>query len=190
MLTDILCRFGLCAGGIGTTSTASDTLTYGCKGQIHVESSRVERNTAVNDGGGVYVAASNLTLMNATVANNTAGEDGGGVSVQTRSQVQVEMTCIEGNWATAGVGGGFSVGEDCTLALVGSTVAFNSAGMHGGQKPLVHTRFIFFFLSLCMDLTFLPTMFRGDCRREAHSCSRFGKDPQGSNPRGQLADGA
>jgi hypothetical protein len=62
--------------------------------------------------------------------------------------------------------------------------------MHGGQKPLVHTRFIFFFLSLCMDLTFLPTMFRGDCRREAHSCSRFGKDPQGSNPRGQLADGA
>jgi len=163
--------------------------------QIRMESSRVECNTAVNDGGGVYVLSSHLTLVNASVTNNTAGEDGGGVGVETMSQVQVEISCIEGNSATTGVGGGFSVGEDCTLALVGSTVAFNSAGMHGGQKPLANNMihrhyFPRILFALLHGLTFLPAMLRGNCRRETKCCRWFGKDPQGSNPRGQLEDGA
>ncbi len=122
------------------TSVLADICAPGIVGsgrvRINVESSRVERNTATDDGGGFYVDRdSNVTLLNTTVAGNTAG-DAGGIGADTRSQVQVESSFIVGNSASAGVGGGFSVGGDCTLGLVESTVTNNVAGTHGGkEKP-------------------------------------------------------
>jgi hypothetical protein len=67
--------------------------------------------------------------------------------------------------------------------------------MHGGQKPLANNmihrhNFPRILFALLHGLTFLPAMLRGNCRRETKCCRWFGKDPQGSNPRGQLEDGA
>jgi predicted outer membrane repeat protein len=112
----------------------------------------VESNTAGNGGGGFYVDTdSNVILLNTTVAGNTAG-DAGGIGADTRSQLQVESSLIEGNTAGA-VGGGFSVGRDCALGLVESTVTNNLAGTHGGkEKPRpnfdAHRLFYFIFTAV------------------------------------------
>jgi len=58
-----------------------------------------ERNTTINDGGGVYVKSGVVTFTNNTITNNTASSDGGGAYIETPYYGVVTFTnnIISGN---------------------------------------------------------------------------------------------
>lgn len=90
---------------------------------LTVNESRVRRNLASAGGGGIY--ASTATLTSSTVSGNTANQ-GGGVNAGT---VTLSGCTVSGNAASTS-GGGISTGG--TVTLINSTVSGNTAGTGGG----------------------------------------------------------
>ncbi len=68
-------------------------------GAVTVSNSIIERNTTINDGGGVYVKSGVVTFTNNTITNNTASSDGGGAYIETPYYGVVTFTnnIISGN---------------------------------------------------------------------------------------------
>ncbi len=100
----------------------------GADHELIILDSRLDHNTAVFHGGGVYVEG-NISLTNTLVQSNTAGFHGGGIHVNAGG-AQVSMSTFSGNQATAGNGGGINVNN--ALNILGSSFSENVAGDSGG----------------------------------------------------------
>ncbi|MGJ8662994.1 MAG: choice-of-anchor Q domain-containing protein [Marinicella sp.] len=96
--------------------------------ETRLEYIRVINSYADNNGGGVYVFNSGLTLINSEISNNIAGNHGGGLGIEAGlgSDVSIENSTISSNQA-AEISGGLYVsstfGQNTDLKFV--TVAYN-----------------------------------------------------------------
>jgi hypothetical protein len=90
------------AGGVFVTNIGAST-------KLNLVGSTITGNTAVSDGGGLFVFGAGATLTNSTIVNNLAGTGtGGGFSIQNSS-----------------------VGT-ATVIVNNNTIAFNRSGTNGG----------------------------------------------------------
>jgi hypothetical protein len=86
----------------------------GAPATLNLTASLIAGNTAVSDGGGLFVFGATLNSMNSSIANNLAGAGtGGGIAMQNSSAGNASAT------------------------LINSTVAFNRANSNGGGITLI-----------------------------------------------------
>lgn len=117
---------------------------------ITLDSLNLSENTALNNGGGVYLLNNNTTNTvtvtlkpGSTIRDNSAGQSGGGVSIHkgtsmtnpSNSTIKLNGGSIERNKATNGAGGGvFIKGQNVTSdsGAAGMTIASNTSKTNGG----------------------------------------------------------
>jgi parallel beta-helix repeat protein len=113
---------------------------YVARSDIALLNNAIVSNTASGGngrGGGVYVYESNLTMANSAVLSNTAGEWGGGMHVEYSGTIELRDNTFAYN--TAEAGGGFWFGRtDATLT--GNTIVSNTAVRYGGGLYLWDSR--------------------------------------------------
>jgi predicted outer membrane repeat protein len=97
-------------------------------GRVDVIGSRIERNQATQDGGGLYVYG-DAALTNTWVLTNTANRHGGGLHVGA-GRADVLGGLFAGNQATSGNGGGINLNN--SISLSGTQFISNTAGQDGG----------------------------------------------------------
>lgn len=91
----------------------------------------VSHNTTDGYGGGIYIESTSApTLSAVTVSENSSNDDGGGLYVSWNSSLTWNGGTINNN-RTPGEGGGL-FSDGALLSLTGLTVAENSAGNSGG----------------------------------------------------------
>jgi predicted GH43/DUF377 family glycosyl hydrolase len=96
------------------------------------------RNGYEEDGGGIYVAASQATIQNCTVMSNTAHGSGGGINVEWEgADTTISNTRVISNSAGS-YGGGIEVDNDALATIVNSEVISNTAIGDGGGGVNVH----------------------------------------------------
>jgi uncharacterized repeat protein (TIGR01451 family) len=115
VIADNWARFG---GGVYQWST----------GRVDVIGSRIERNQATQDGGGLYVSG-DAALTDTLVLSNTAARHGGGLHVGA-GRADVLGGLFAGNQAVNGNGGGIDLNN--SISLSGTQVISNTAGQDGG----------------------------------------------------------
>lgn len=113
-----------------TGSSAKDTggaFYCGAGGHCALRATTVANSSAGTSGGGVFLAprAAQLLLSAAEVSGNAATLLGGGVYCEGVPRVAVEGSLLEGN--SAGMGGGFLYTSSCSARLASSAVLRNSA---------------------------------------------------------------
>lgn len=95
------------AGGIYVANLGAST-------KLNLVGSTITGNTAVSDGGGLFVFGAGATLTNSTIANNLAGVGtGGGLTVQN------------------------SGGGSATVIVINNTIAFNRSNANGGGINII-----------------------------------------------------
>jgi uncharacterized protein YjdB len=104
---------------------------------LEINNSIIENNSAINDGGGVLISGSNITMniTNSTINNNTATVDAGGISAFAfyTGTVTIDNSNITNNSALNG--GGLKVQSyytDFYTTLTNTTVDNNTASTAGG----------------------------------------------------------
>jgi len=97
-------------------------------GRVDIIGSRIERNQASADGGGLYVNG-DAALTNTLVLTNTASRHGGGLHVIT-GRADVLGGRFAGNRAVSGNGGGISLNK--AIKVSGTQIISNTAGGDGG----------------------------------------------------------
>jgi Right handed beta helix region len=123
--------------GAGTGVTAGGGIAVFGSGRTDISYSTVAANKTYL-GGGIYVYSTGASTMNLTatlVAGNSAIADGGGIFVR-RGTLNAFNTTIAENIAGLGSGGGLGVqvtGSDtASVVLASSTIAFNLATSNAG----------------------------------------------------------
>jgi len=103
-------------------------------GQTTITNSLVSENSAVFDGGGIYVADSAIVQIGANtwLYRNTAGSNGGGLS--NDGIAIIDSTEIAANTVTgaAGLGGGLVTGRLGTTQITQSAISSNVAAIGAG----------------------------------------------------------
>lgn len=113
---------------------ASGGAVYNAGGNLTIENSTIQGNTAAENGGGVYSEA-NLTIQKSYVGNNIA-VNGGGMQIAGGSLSLINST-VGNNQATSGNGGGLLLSAASEgNQILASTIAFNTAGSAGGGMLL------------------------------------------------------
>jgi len=106
-------------------------------------------NTAISDGGGIYVDMnSEIVLIDTQFLKNSAGDDGGGIYIGDSTATLLQTT-FRGNVA-GNVGGGM-ICDDCDLTLVDALFSGNSAESGGG-----------FYNTATSDVTMINSTFSGN----------------------------
>ncbi len=148
---------GLTITGSTTTSISGGGISSNSPGVLTIENCVIKNNgSELADGGGIYMSAGHLRLINSTVTNNSAGGSGGGIWVGgtatiTNSEVSentasggggggilamdattIVNSTISGNSTTNATGNGGGIVAVDTLTIASSTVTQNSALGHGG----------------------------------------------------------
>ncbi len=103
-------------------------------------SSSTYKNTALNDGGGVYVTGSGtqFTLEGGAIQNNSASANGGGIYAAAEAKVKLVSGNIGGSSSTykntAGTSGGgvYLTGANTKFEMSGGYLRYNTAGTNGG----------------------------------------------------------
>ena len=115
-------------------------------GSLVARDNLVFENTATTAGGGLHVAgAADVRLVNTRVAENLSEGDGGGLAQTLNTvggiagRVRLFSSIFDGNTAT-GSGGG--IASEATLALNGSQIQLNTAGVDGGGIAQTGSRLI------------------------------------------------
>ncbi|MEQ1702772.1 MAG: hypothetical protein ABMA25_21900, partial [Ilumatobacteraceae bacterium] len=101
---------------------------------VIMSDSELQKNTATNQGGGIY-AAGTVDARRSTIVGNQATNQGGGVYVAaTTTEVDVTNSTVVFNKTTAagGKGGGIYVMPGAFGAILTSTVSINSASKGAG----------------------------------------------------------
>jgi predicted outer membrane repeat protein len=93
-------------------------------------------NTAGDEGGGLYLSATDTTINNSTITANTASGDGGGINFEDGPFAVVDST-ITGNTA-GGKGGGIWI-DDSLASISDTTIDGNVSGSSGGGIYLYET---------------------------------------------------
>ncbi len=109
---------------------------------LTVTNSTISGNTALDDGGGIFIAGeSNVRLVDSSVSGNTAGDNGGGIFVvSSKATLSIENSSITGNSAqglgtnrlATGNGGGLHGQGRATILATNSVISGNSAEQEGG----------------------------------------------------------
>ncbi len=120
-------------GGAGISVTTAD---------LTVTNSTISGNTALDDGGGIFIAGqSYVKLIDSTVSGNSAGDNGGGVFItDSVATLSLENSSITGNSAqglgtnrlATGNGGGLHGQGGATILASNSVISGNSAEQQGG----------------------------------------------------------
>jgi CSLREA domain-containing protein len=98
-------------------------------------------NTAVRDGGGVYVsgAGSTATATSGTFTSNSAARNGGAMAVDGGGAVNFSGTRIQSNTATTNGGAFFQAGTGSSITVTTSCIVCNSdnaVSYSGGALPM------------------------------------------------------
>ncbi|WP_372899419.1 spondin domain-containing protein, partial [Stieleria sp.] len=124
--------------------------TPGNGGGIHISGDgnalivggRIEGNTAVKEGGGLWNGGGTMTIDDAAIFGNTASgdaaDDGGGGIFNNGGDLVIINSSVSGNLAdgTSGSGGGLlSLGGDVSVST--STFEFNGANRAGGGIEVI-----------------------------------------------------
>jgi len=109
---------------------------------LTVTNSTISGNTALDDGGGIFIAnRSFVRLIDSTVSGNTAGDDGGGIFIADNiATLSIENSSVSGNSAqglgtnitATGNGGGLHATGGATVSITNSAISGNSAALQGG----------------------------------------------------------
>ncbi|WIA28654.1 hypothetical protein OEZ86_011190 [Tetradesmus obliquus] len=103
---------------------------------VAVHDSRVQFNSASEEGGGLYFDYySKGNLMHLLLTNNSANIGGGGLMVSSAAKVNATDVMFEAN--TADYGGGFIAGFTAELAISNCSVLHNRTAIIGGGALLV-----------------------------------------------------
>jgi len=94
-------------------------------------------NSAVGNGGGIYLGSGVPELVNVTITNNSAGNEGGGIFLMSSDGVKLVNVTITNN--TAGDDGGGICSKAADSELVNVTVTNNTAGDIGGGIFMSHS---------------------------------------------------
>jgi predicted outer membrane repeat protein len=113
----------------GNTAVSDGGGLYVYEGSFTIVNSTIDGNTTDGDGGGIHFYGGSLTLNNVEITGNDAAENGGGLYGNVGSLTIVDST-ISGNSALYSGGGIYF--EDGTLTIVESTISGNTAGDGGG----------------------------------------------------------
>jgi len=119
------------------------------QGTLTMTESTVSKNSAEQDGGGVYnLPNGTLALWSSTLRENVCNRDGGGVYNHASAPVQVLNCTISGNGGQSG-GGVANLG---TITVAHTTISTNTASQRGGG----------FFESSADTATFQHTIIAGN----------------------------
>ena len=91
-----------------TAAQAAGGIIFDNGGELVIRNSTISGNNALGSvGGGLYLndASAGATIANSTFAGNTADDNGGGIAV-SNSDITLLQTTISGNTATNGIGDG------------------------------------------------------------------------------------
>ncbi|MEM9538664.1 MAG: CHAT domain-containing protein [Cyanobacteria bacterium P01_E01_bin.42] len=102
---------------------------------LTINNSIITGNSSVDDGGGIFIKESTATINNSTISGNAISDSnthGGGIASQN-SMLTVESSIISGNSAVGGSrsGGGISI-RNSDATISNTTISNNSAGGNGG----------------------------------------------------------
>ncbi len=103
--------------------------------EIAIQNCTISENSAIMDGGGIYVYTSGaLTIQNDTISQNTAYDYGGGISATVYGGTSTIQNCsFTGNSAGMGGGGVWAGALGGGAATIqNSTISGNSSGGPGG----------------------------------------------------------
>ncbi len=100
----------------------------GGAGRVDAINSRIERNQASIDGGGLYING-DVALTDTSVLSNTASRDGGGLNVWN-GRADVVRGSFGGNQALGRNGGGININN--SLGISGTLFFSNTAKQDGG----------------------------------------------------------
>jgi hypothetical protein len=104
------------------------------RGNATMDRCRVCFNTALKDGGGIYVCRSNtLRLANCAIAQNVAKANGGGLFLSVNALAILTTNVIELNTSIVEGGGVYSLG---TCLVTNSLIARNTSTAAGGGMRL------------------------------------------------------
>lgn len=101
---------------------------------VTVANCRIAGNENADDGGGIYSEGGNLRLMDSVVTNNTSRDDGGGLVIRgVGSSATIQRCLFSGN--TGGDRGGGLAVHDGIVSVV-SSVFWNNTAPRGGGASL------------------------------------------------------
>ncbi|MCL2324664.1 MAG: hypothetical protein FWC48_03740 [Actinomycetia bacterium] len=125
----------------GTISNNVSTATGSSGGGVAVmqgkpsfllQGGTIEGNKAVNEGGGVFIADSTVTLNSGAINNNSASEGGGVFVPQSGGSFSMNGGAINGNSATARSAGAVYLGPQANFTFKDGEICNNSAVGIGG----------------------------------------------------------
>lgn len=151
-------------GGIYFASSDPDDV-------VELRNTRIEDNSAGEDGGGIYCNGGFMNLYESSITNNTSVGDGGGVFIRTCRSMALQNTTVSGNVA-GGLGGGIYASRE--VDLVHATVAANGSGQNDAAGAL--------FLANLTELRLRNSLLIGTCARcgigEPGTITLCGSPPQ------------
>jgi len=90
-------------------------------------------NTALADGGGLYVADGNCVMTNDLVAANVCRSgSGGGIYLSPQTGLELRSSHVEENLCQGAKGGGIYAATDTISSVSDSTILANDSGTYGG----------------------------------------------------------
>lgn len=101
------------------------------RADVNFADCNVYENTALADGGGVYIADGNCVMTESIVSGNACYGNGGGYYAYNDTINNVTESTIAGN-SSSGRGAGMFLSADSVLSLTSSLVSTNAAGDGGG----------------------------------------------------------
>jgi CSLREA domain-containing protein len=140
--------------GGGVYTTAGNTT-------VTISFSRIDNNSAVNLGGGIYVEdQSALLLQSSRVDGNTAPT---GAGIYNRGPATILDSEISTNSSTSSAGGGGGINNADTLVMVNSTISLNSAlGSGGGLVAAGNTTTALYSVTIARNTADSDNDFTGD----------------------------
>jgi hypothetical protein len=122
----------------GNQSNWGGGICIGSGGELIVDNTDIEENSAVWDGGGIICRTGSSVTLNSSVVRGNDAEfgQGGGISVGGVSVIHIGDTYIEKNSAAL-YGGGLSILSAADVDLSRTIFALNEAGGVGGGAALL-----------------------------------------------------
>jgi hypothetical protein len=127
-MADDCCRFSSTNTQIQRNHAQEGGGLYNSNQFVNLRAGLVISNTAVTNGGGMFInAGGSISLTNSAAAANLAGQDGG--AIHNSGQISVTNTTISGNSAT-GMGGG--IANINTVNMANTTILDNTSDSGAG----------------------------------------------------------
>ena len=104
----------------------------GLDAKLDMTGGTISRNSATNDGGGVYVGKKCILTLSGTAFTGNKAKWGGAIYLTDNSSMTMTSGTLTQNTASEQGGGVFSYSDSSSCALSGGTIESNTAGKNGG----------------------------------------------------------